>query len=107
MSNTGYAGKTILFMFTSASQLRTWSDSRITREGNKYIRWILIEEAQNVYRHDPKLRGFYQQIAARRGHQKAVTAGAVILWSLNPALAVLFVLAALYIAARAVTKGNW
>ncbi len=47
---------------------------RITKQGNKYIRWILIEAAQNASRYDPKLRGFYQRLAARRGHQKAITA---------------------------------
>jgi len=47
---------------------------RITRDGNKYIRWILIEAAQNASRFDPKLRGFYLRVAARRGHQKAITA---------------------------------
>jgi transposase len=48
--------------------------SRITRDGNKYIRWILIEAAQNASRFDPKLRPFYLRVSARRGHQKAITA---------------------------------
>jgi len=47
---------------------------RITRDGNKYIRWILIEAAQHASRYDPKLKGFYQRVAARRGYQKAITA---------------------------------
>jgi transposase len=47
---------------------------RITRDGNKYIRWILIEAAQNASRFDPKLRPFYLRVSARRGHQKAITA---------------------------------
>ncbi len=47
---------------------------RITKEGNKYIRWILTEAAQNASRYDPRLHGFYQRLAARRGHQKAITA---------------------------------
>jgi len=47
---------------------------RITRDGNKYIRWILIEAAQNASRFDPKLRPFYLRVASRRGHQKAITA---------------------------------
>jgi len=49
---------------------------RITRDGNKYIRWILIEAAQNASRFDPKLRPFYLRVAAKRGHQKAITAAA-------------------------------
>ncbi len=47
---------------------------RITKEGNKYIRWILVEAAQNASRYDPKLRSFYTRVATRRGHQKAITA---------------------------------
>jgi len=47
---------------------------RITRDGNKYIRRILIEAAQHASRFDPKLRGSYLRVAARRGHQKAITA---------------------------------
>ena len=46
---------------------------RITRDDNKYIRWILIEAAQNASRFDPKLRPFYLRVAARRGHQKTIT----------------------------------
>ncbi len=47
---------------------------RITKQGNKYIRWVLVEAAQNASRYDPKLRGLYQRVATRRGHQKAITA---------------------------------
>jgi len=39
---------------------------RITRDGNKYIRWILIEAAQNASRFDPKLRPFYLRVTANR-----------------------------------------
>jgi hypothetical protein len=49
---------------------------RITRDGNKHIRWILIEAPQNASRFDPKLRPFYLRIAARRGRRKAITAAA-------------------------------
>ncbi len=30
---------------------------RITKQGNKHIRWILIEAVQNASRYEPKLRG--------------------------------------------------
>jgi transposase len=50
------------------------SHGRITKQGNKHIRWILTEAAQNASRYDPKLRGVYQRVATRRGHQKAITA---------------------------------
>jgi transposase len=47
---------------------------RMTRDCNKYIRWILIEAAQHASRFDPKLRPFYLRVASRRGHQKTITA---------------------------------
>jgi transposase len=46
----------------------------ITRQGNKYVRWILIEAAQHASRHDPNLKPFYQRIAARRGNPRATVA---------------------------------
>ena len=46
----------------------------ITRQGNKYIRWILIEAAQHASRFDPQLKPFYERIAARRGRQRAIVA---------------------------------
>jgi transposase len=36
----------------------------ITHQGNKYIRWILIEAAQHAARFGPQLKPFYQRIAA-------------------------------------------
>jgi transposase len=44
----------------------------ITKEGNKYLRRILIEAAQHASRFDPKQRGFYQRVSARRGRQRAI-----------------------------------
>ncbi len=35
---------------------------------------IAQEAAQNASRYDSKLKGFYQRLASRRGHQKAITA---------------------------------
>jgi len=46
----------------------------IVREGNKRIRWILVEAAQHASRHDPRLRGFYLRILKRRGYQRAIVA---------------------------------
>jgi len=46
----------------------------ITRQGNRYIRWILIEAAQHASRFDPQLKPFYERIAARRGRQRAIVA---------------------------------
>jgi transposase len=46
----------------------------ITKQGNKYIRWILIEAAQHASRFDPKLQDFYLRVSARRGRQRAIVA---------------------------------
>jgi len=46
----------------------------IVKEGNKRIRWILVEAAQHASRSDPRLHGFYQRIHKRRGYQKAIVA---------------------------------
>ncbi len=47
---------------------------RITRQGNKRIRWYLTEAAQHAARRDPKLKPFYERISRKKGHQKAVVA---------------------------------
>jgi len=46
----------------------------IIKEGNKRIRWILVEAAQHAARHDPRLQPFYHRILKRRGYQKAIVA---------------------------------
>jgi len=46
----------------------------IVREGNKRIRWILVEAAQHASRHDPRLSGFYLRVLKRRGYQRAIVA---------------------------------
>jgi transposase len=48
----------------------------IVKEGNKRIRWILVEAAQHASRHDHRLQPFYQRILKRRGYQKAIVAAA-------------------------------
>jgi transposase len=46
----------------------------IVKEGNKRIRWILVEAAQHASRSDPRLRPFYLRILKRHGYQKAIVA---------------------------------
>ena len=41
---------------------------RITRQGNKRIRWFLTEAAQMAARYDPKMKPF----SRKKGHQKAL-----------------------------------
>jgi len=42
----------------------------ITKQGNKWVRWALVQAP----RHDPKLRLFFERVAARRGKKKAIVA---------------------------------
>lgn len=47
---------------------------RITRQGSKMLRWIMVEAARTAVRHDARLREFYDRVARRRGGGKAVVA---------------------------------
>lgn len=49
---------------------------RITKRGSKWVRWILIQAAQTARLHDERLGRFYERVANRRGHHKAVVATA-------------------------------
>lgn len=44
---------------------------KITKQGNKWLRWALTEAAQNAIKKDPGLRSFYQRVAQRRGKNRA------------------------------------
>jgi transposase len=41
------------------------------KDGNKKIRWILIQAANTAARKDERLRKFYLRIARRHGHNIA------------------------------------
>ena len=60
-------------------------NGRITKRGNKRVRWILSQSAQTARLHDPKFQTFYQRIAVRRGHSKALVAVCrkmlVVIWT--------------------------
>jgi len=74
--------------FPEANRLVSWtglapstrqSGSRIkhgaiTKQGNRTLRWILIQATHNACRNDERLRSFYQRIARRRGGNKATVA---------------------------------
>ena len=47
---------------------------RITKQGNKLVRWVLVEAAKNACRYDERFREFYERYARRKGGQKAVVA---------------------------------
>lgn len=43
------------------------------KDGNKKIRWILIQAANTAFRTDDRLRKFYLRVAKRHGHNIAIT----------------------------------
>jgi transposase len=47
---------------------------RITKEGNKMVRWIMVQAALNAIRSDARLRAFYERYRSRKGHHKAIVA---------------------------------
>jgi transposase len=46
-------------------------EGHITKEGNRYIRWGIVEAAQQAPRQDAALCAFYDRLAERRGPKKA------------------------------------
>ena len=44
---------------------------RITKQGNRYLRWAMVEAAQMAPKQDPALAAFFMRIADRRGRKKA------------------------------------
>ena len=56
----------------------------ITKQGSKWLRWILVQAAQQARQHDARFKAYYERVAKRRGKQKAVVAVAkemlVIIW---------------------------
>lgn len=46
----------------------------ITSEGDKYLRWILVEASQHAVRHYGPLRDFYMSLLKTKGSQKAIIA---------------------------------
>ena len=46
-------------------------EGHITKQGNRYIRWGMVEAAQLAPKQDPALLAFYDRLADRRGPKKA------------------------------------
>lgn len=65
-----YAG---LVPITYQSGPKQWH-GRITKQGNKYIRWALVEAANIAIKMDANLKSFYLRIARKKGHKKAIVA---------------------------------
>ena len=70
-----FAGYTGLVPSTYSSGNRT-IHGHLTKQGNKWLRWALIEAVSPAIRKSPWLRGYYQRIKARLGTKEARTATA-------------------------------
>ncbi len=61
-------------------------NGHITKKGSPRVRWILGQAAQTARLYDPKFKTFYQRIAAKKGHSKALVATMrkmlVIIWTI-------------------------
>lgn len=62
-----YAGLTARVRQSGEHEYR----GRISKEGSKWLRWILIEAAMKVIRKDPQLKQFYNRIRRRAGVKRA------------------------------------
>ena len=49
---------------------------KITKQGNKLLRWALVQAAWRVIRYDANLRDFYNRLKKKKGSSKAITATA-------------------------------
>jgi transposase len=47
---------------------------RITKQGNRLVRWVMVQAAQTAVRHDERFKEFYGRYSGRKGPQKAVVA---------------------------------
>jgi transposase len=61
-------------------------NGHITKKGSSRVRWILGQAAQTARLYDAKFRTFYERIASRKGHNKALVATMrkmlVVIWTI-------------------------
>jgi len=61
-------------------------NGHITKKGSSRVRWILGQAAQTARQHDPKFKTFYERIATKKGHNKALVATMrkmlVVIWTI-------------------------
>lgn len=64
----------------------TFSQGRITKQGSKWLRWILVECCTIAIRKENRLQRFYLRLKRKKGHQKAIVATArkalTIIWTM-------------------------
>lgn len=70
-----FASYTSLIPSTHSSGERTYH-GRITKQGNKYLRWALVEAVTGAIRVSPRLRIFYEKLKKRKGVKEAQVATA-------------------------------
>ena len=70
-----FASYTGLVPSTYASGSRMYH-GRLTKQGNKWLRWAFVEAVTPAITHSPWLRRYYQRIKARKGVKDARTATA-------------------------------
>ncbi len=70
-----FASYTGLVPSTYASAARI-THGRLTKQGNKWLRWALVEAVQPAIRCSPSLRCFYERLRRRRGVKEARVATA-------------------------------
>ncbi len=70
-----FIGHTGLVPSTYASGLRQ-AHGRLTKQGNKWLRWAFAEAVTPAIRHSPSLRQYYDRIRTRRGVKDARVATA-------------------------------
>ncbi len=58
----------------------TYRTGRITKEGRRDLRWVLIEAAHTAIRAHPYWQGVYERLEHRIGARKAIVAVAGTLW---------------------------
>lgn len=70
-----FAAYTGLVPSTYSSGNRTYH-GRITKQGNKYLRWAFIEAATPALRSSPEIRSYYERIKRRKGSKDSRVATA-------------------------------
>ncbi len=55
----------------SIHQSRSFHTDKMTKQGNKYLRWVLIEASQKAIIKDPYLKAIYDKITYKKEEQKA------------------------------------
>jgi transposase len=57
---------------------------RVTKQGSRSLRWIMVQSARQAVRHDPRFKAYYERIERKKGDGKAIVAVAkemlVVIW---------------------------